>query len=92
MKRLLFVLLILVVVIAAIAVVNAARFTSRQPPPEPPVQIAVDEDAAAAHLAGAIRFETVSYEESERVDRAAFEALHGYLEQTYPAVHATLAR
>ena len=43
-------------------------------------------------MAGAIRFQTVSFEESERVDRAAFEALHSYLEQTYQAVHSALAR
>lgn len=92
MKKLLFAIAAAAVVLAVVAVVNTARFASRQPPPESSVQIAVDAEAAAARLAGAIRFETVSFEEPERVDRAAFDALHAYLEETYPAVHTSLTR
>lgn len=80
------------VVMLGIALVQTARATSKQPPPEQAVQIAVDAEAAAQHLAGAIRFPTVSYEDSAKVDYTAFADLHAYLERTYPRIHATLAR
>ncbi len=92
MKKLLVAAAAVAALVAVVAVVNTARFASKQPPPEPAVQISVDAEAAAAHLAGAVRFSTVSFEEPEKVDRAAFAALHQYLEQTYPTVHATLTR
>jgi len=92
MKKLLLVIVAALAMVAIVAIVNTARFVSKQPPGEPAVQIAVDAEAAAQHLAGAVRFQTVSFEEAAKVDHAAFEALHGYLEQAYPAVHATLTR
>lgn len=79
-------------VLAAVAAVRTARMTSRQPPPADPVEIAIDAGAAAQHLAGAIRFPTVSYEDAMRVDRGAFVRLHEYLEQCYPRIHARLTR
>lgn len=79
-------------VLLGIAVARAMRVTSRQPPPERAVEIAVGADAAAQHLAGAIRFPTVSYEDTAKVDYTALANLHTYLEQSYPRVHATLAR
>jgi len=92
MKKFLFSLAGAVAAIAAVAIVNTTRFASKQPPHQAPVEIVVDRDAAAARLAGAIRFRTVSFEESEKVDRTAFDALHAYLEQAYPATHAALSR
>jgi carboxypeptidase PM20D1 len=96
MKKLLIVIalviVLVVVVLGVIAGIQTARFASKQPPAEPAVQIAVDADAAAQHLAGAIRFATVSYEEREKVDRAPFLALAGYIESAYPTVHTLLQR
>lgn len=42
------------------------------------------------HLAEAIRFETVSYEDRSRIDESAFAGFRDFLEATYPATHAAL--
>ncbi len=44
------------------------------------------------HLAGMVRFATVSDAETDRMDFAQFTALHRYLEETYPLVHSTLEK
>ncbi len=48
--------------------------------------------AAAEHLAGAVRFPTISYPDMAQGDRQAFLGLHDYLAQSYPRAHATLTR
>ena len=45
----------------------------------------------AERIAGAIRFETVSYESAEDFDAAPFEALSAYLKRSYPRTHARLS-
>lgn len=46
--------------------------------------------AIAERLAGAIRFESISYEATEDFDPAPFEALASYLARNYPRTHAEL--
>jgi carboxypeptidase PM20D1 len=59
-----------------------------------PAPISIDADAAAQHLAGAIRFRTVSDDEASAEAKAAsaaeLDAFRGYLAQTYPQTHAKL--
>jgi carboxypeptidase PM20D1 len=52
------------------------------------------ERAAAflAHLAEAVRFETVSREDPSLMDFTRFEAFRDFLEQTYPLVHDSLEK
>jgi carboxypeptidase PM20D1 len=92
MKKLLGLLGVGLTILLAILLVRAARLESKQPPPENPIEISVDARAAAEHLAGAIRYQTVSYEDTAKVDRRAFDGLHGYLASAYPKTHATLSR
>jgi carboxypeptidase PM20D1 len=49
-------------------------------------------DGAAERLAGAIRIPTISHEDPAEVDGASFDALHRYLETSFPGVHAELRR
>lgn len=79
------------VVFFAIALVRTVLFTSKQIPVEPAIEIPVVEKAAE-HLARAIQFKTVSYQETERFDKKEFLGLHDYLKETYPEVHSTLTR
>ena len=51
-----------------------------------------DDARCAEHLAGMVRFATVSQVDDADMDLAAFEGLHRYLEQTYPLVHRHLSR
>lgn len=46
----------------------------------------------ALRLAGAIRIPTISHQDPSLFDPDAFDALHAYLEQTFPLVHANLER
>ncbi len=95
MKRFLAVILLVVVALLGVMAVRAMRVTPPAPPaaatalaPLPPLDTA----ALAMHLAGAIRFPTVSLASGGPIDTAAFLALHDYLRETYPLVHATLSR
>jgi carboxypeptidase PM20D1 len=53
---------------------------------------AEDLSAAAERLSEAIRFQTISWGEAERLDREAFLGLHALLERSFPRVHASLRR
>lgn len=95
MKRLLAVLALVVVALFGVMAVRAMRVS----PPAPAAATAapaalppLDTAAIAAHLAGAIRFPTVSIASGGPIDTAAFLALHDYLRESYPLVHATLTR
>ena len=46
----------------------------------------------AEHLAGMVRFPTVSYADEDRMDFSVFRDLHQYLEKTYPLLHKTLKK
>jgi carboxypeptidase PM20D1 len=78
------------VLIAAIVGVRTAMVSSTNLPRVAPVREALDENAAAQHLAGAIRFATVS--DSPDKGAGAFEGLIDYLDRNYPAVHSGLRR
>ena len=52
----------------------------------------IDSQRAAGHLAGAIRFKTVSQKDPGALDRKVFLGLHGYLKKTYPNVHRVMKR
>jgi carboxypeptidase PM20D1 len=73
-----------------VLLVRAASFGSRQPHVERVNLPEVDADAAAKHLAGALRFETVSREDASSPVEA-LRGLQGYLRATFPRVHAALA-
>ena len=92
MKKILAVLGIAVLLLAAVVLVRTATVRSRQIKTEPVSDLQVDAEAAAGRLAGAVRFPTVSHEQGRNVEGAALLGLHRYLEQSFPKVHATLAR
>lgn len=71
----------------------AVRTTEFVPSPSlfvKPVPVTVDEDAAAQHLAQAIRFRTISTQDKAGFDGEAFKAFHSFLESTFPSLHAAL--
>lgn len=92
MRRVLVLLGLGIGVLAAVLAVRTATFRSRQitAPAAPP--LAIDRDAAAARLAKALTFPTISNQDPGQIDPAAFKALHAYLAERFPRVHATLAR
>ncbi|RMH17232.1 MAG: M20/M25/M40 family metallo-hydrolase [Gemmatimonadetes bacterium] len=92
-RRLVQLVLLALVVVAGVVLYRTASLSSLQPPvpaafddPTP-----LDAEAAVERFAGAIRFPTVSREDAPH-DSAAFRALHAYLAEVFPRVHATLER
>jgi len=78
----------IVAALAAIVVANALRAT---PPPDPaPLPrppIAVKGDVVAAHLAAAVRVDTVSHEDPRQDEPAKLAALRALFAATYPRLH-----
>jgi carboxypeptidase PM20D1 len=63
---------------------------SRQISASPIAAVAVDASAAAERLAGAVRFETISFDDKPDASADAFLGLHEYLARQFPLVHRTL--
>ena len=94
MKRFLAGAGLIVLAVLAVMTVRAMRLT---PPAvsalvESAPRLAIDTAGAAAHLAGAVKFPTVSFASGGPIDTAAFIGLHKYLQATYPLVHSKLTR
>ncbi len=81
--------------IGALAAVMAWRAfgeSHQQPAVAPAPKVEVDAAAAAARLAGAVRFKTISWDDRPDASGDAFLALHDYLERSYPTAHRVLKR
>jgi carboxypeptidase PM20D1 len=95
MKRTAAVLGLGLLVVAAALLYRTARFTSRQLPAEAAAPFALDTTAAAERLAGAIRFRTISYQDSSAFHSnggAEFSGFQDYLRRSFPKLHARLKR
>ncbi len=87
--------LAIVVAVAGVVVVRTLTF-------EPPVASAapvplapaprIDVEAAARHLAEAVRIRTVSHQDAAANDPREWDRLHAWLQATYPAAHAAMTR
>jgi len=92
MKRLVLVLFAAALVLAAVVSLRALGTRSHQVSAEPAGELPVDPAQAAERLAGALRFRTVSYQDSARFPEPEFRAFQQYLARTFPRVHAALSR
>lgn len=96
MKKILKISALVLLVLLAVLVARAFLLPSRQvragAAPGTNLDIQVDANAAAARLAGSLRFQTISREGAGPVDPGQFLALHRYLEQSFPRAHAALTR
>lgn len=92
-KRFILAMGLLVAVVCAV-VVGRAYY----PAPSLQVQagkgepVAVDADAAAAHLALALQCRTISHMDRTRIDGAEFQRLHAIVQASFPKVHERLQR
>jgi carboxypeptidase PM20D1 len=80
------------VVLGAVVLLRAWRAGRPLPSRNAGLVEPVDGDAAARHLAEAIRFATISHEDPSQDDAAVRAQLAAWLQASYPRVHATLAR
>ncbi|HXL34617.1 MAG TPA: M20 family peptidase [Gemmatimonadales bacterium] len=91
MKRIIGVaVLVLVLVLTAVALERTFTFRSRQPQAAPVAVEPLDTAALAQRLAGALRFKTVSYQDSSQFDVREFDGFQLYLRTTFPRLHAAL--
>ena len=81
-----------VAVFAAVLLVRTARFTSPQLPAGQADRTSADSGRIAAHLAEAIRYRTVSYQDPAQVDDREFAGFQAFLAKTYPLVSTRLTR
>lgn len=79
-------------VLLAGMVVVALGTTSRQIDVPPAPAVGIDVEAAAARLSGALQIATISSPDPAKFDIAEFLRFHRYLEESFPLVHARLAR
>src|SRR5574341_707531 len=92
MKRLLLLLVAAVMLLAAVVVIRTLGYRSRQTTAEAATDVAPDAAAAAHRLAGALRFKTISYQDSAQFDAVEFRRFQDYLEASFPKTHASLGR
>jgi carboxypeptidase PM20D1 len=92
MKRALGIVTLVLLALLSVVLLRTLQCASRQVPVEP-VQLArVDPQQIAGRLAGALRLRTVSQQDPAAVNREEFRALHRYLAEQFPTVHARLQR
>jgi len=78
--------------VVALLLYRATRFTSRQISAPPYAPVVLDTAGAAARLAGALQFRTISSDESASPSGAEFARFHEYLRTRFPKLHARLKR
>ncbi|MBI3786379.1 MAG: M20 family peptidase [Deltaproteobacteria bacterium] len=92
MTRLLVWIAALLLSLAAVAGVKTLLFRSRQVEVPAAKLVAVDATAVAERFAAALRFRTISNQDSSLSDVGQFRALHDYLIEKFPLVHSNLKR
>lgn len=79
------------VVLLGVLVARTLTFTLEQGPLPPPTAVEIDEEAATARLAGALRIPTVTRNTEPQLDPEAFDELRAHLEDSFPKTFATLS-
>jgi carboxypeptidase PM20D1 len=92
MKSILKWLGVALLLLTAVLVFNTLRFNSKQLINLTPAPEMLIGDAAFTHLAQAVRFRTVSYNDISLMDSTQFEGFIGFIEKTYPLIHSRLKR
>lgn len=92
LKRVLMLIVAAVAVLITVVVARTLTNASRQVAVEPYSPLAVDVEAAAKRLGGAITHKTISYQIPWEVRGDEFLKFHAYLAESYPKVHAALTR
>lgn len=93
MLRKLFALIGALVLVLALAVAgNTWLASSKQIAVAPVKPVAVNAEAAAARLAAAVRFKTVSSTDDAEANGTEFVGLHEHLKASFPKVHEVLKR
>ena len=85
-------ILALLVLLILFMLIRAARFTPERDTLSPVQKSASNESEIVQRFSQLIQCETVSYNDTSRIDYAQFDAFKALLETLYPAVHSTCER
>lgn len=72
--------------------VHAALYTPKKKTSEPLPKEEVNVQRYRENLSNAIKFKTISYRDTEKVDWAEFEKFHKYLDEAYPLIAKNLEK
>ena len=70
--------------LVSVVLIRTVRLTSKQVQVDPAIDVTVDGQEVAEHLAHALQFQTISHKDSAQLEGEEFIGLHEYLEQTFP--------
>jgi len=92
MKKILLSIAAIVVVLLIIVVFRATTvFENNQyQVTESLTPITLDENAVVDRFSQALQIPTISYDDTSKLDEAAFQAFHQHLAQSFPLVHAKI--
>jgi carboxypeptidase PM20D1 len=91
-RNLLLLVIAAIIVLAGILLFNVFALGSRQIQVAAVPRVAVDQQAAAARLSEAIRFQTISNFLNPEQDAEALRGLRAHIESSFPAFHAAAKR
>ena len=91
-RNILLALIAVIVAVAAVLALNVFSHGSRQLQVATIPKAQVDAQAAAARLAEAIRFRTISSYEKPEQHADALRGMHAHIEKSFPAFHAAAKR
>lgn len=92
MKRFLKLAGLLILVVMIIVVTRTLQFQSKQLIPQSFTPLNIDTRQTARLLSEAVRFKTISWQESGRTDVAQFKLLITFLKKSFPLFHQTARR
>src|SRR5687768_1408044 len=91
MKRILKIVLGLFLLLFSVLLARTFLVKSRQIQVSAVQQIPLDSKTMMDHLAAALRIQTISYDDSSKLNHAEFLRFHDYLRDTFPLVHSHLS-
>ena len=90
MKKTFVATLVVLLGLAVVALERTLTVRSRQPAVALVAAEPLDTAALAQRLAGALRFKTVSYQDSSQFEAREFDGFQRYLRESFPKLHAAL--
>jgi carboxypeptidase PM20D1 len=78
--------------LVSVVLIRTVRLTSKQVQVDPAIDVMVDGQEVAEHLAHALQFQTISHQDPVQLEGKEFIGLHEYLKQMFPRVHSTLTK
>lgn len=92
MKKILMVIGIGLILFIFVLLIRTSLLTTKQIEVQPTTELDVDKGQMAHRLAKALRFKTISYQDSTKFNADSFLSFHEYLEEAFPNVHASLKK